>query len=165
MDLRPISDWTTYLAVQAGAAATLTGLVFVAVSLNVGKIMSFPGLSSRAGESLLQLLDVFFISSLALIPGQSPRVLGLEVLIIAAISWIAQVGGQIRYMFNRAGHPLTWLTVRAIASQLATVPFCIAAVEFIGGSPYPLYWLAIGSAFSVASALFTAWVLLIEILR
>ena len=49
MDPRPIAEWNTYLAVQAGAAATLTGLVFVAVSLNLNRIMSFPGLSSRAG--------------------------------------------------------------------------------------------------------------------
>jgi hypothetical protein len=165
MDPRPISEWSTYLAVQAGAAATLTGLVFVAVSLNVNRIMSFSGLSSRAGESLLQLLGVFFISSVALIPGQSARVLGIEVLLIAAISWIAQIAGQIRYMLNRTGHPLTWLIFRAIGAQLAILPVFIAGVEFIGGSPHGAYWLVLGFTFSFIAALFSAWVLLIEILR
>jgi len=165
MDLHSISEWTTYLAVQAGAAATLTGLVFVAVSLNLGKIISFPGLSSRAGESLLQLLDVFFISSVALIPGQSPQLLGLEVFLIGFVSWIAQVTGQIRYLFNRAGHPFAWLTFRAIGAQLATLPLCIGGVELIGNSHHSLYWLAFGFMFSFIAALFSAWVLLIEILR
>src|SRR5277367_4313945 len=163
MDLHPIAEWTTYLAVQAGAAATLTGLVFVAVSLNVNRIMSFPGLSSRAGESLLQLLDVFFISSIALIPGQSAKPFGLEVLLIGTVSWMAQVTGQVRYLFNRTGHPLTWLTVRAIGAQLETLPFYVAGVENIGGSPHALYWLVFGFTFSFIAALFSAWVLLIEI--
>jgi hypothetical protein len=136
MDAHSISEWTTYLAVQAGAAATLTGLVFVAVSFNLSKIISFPGLSSRAGESLLQLLDVFFISSVALVPGQSPKLLGLEVFLIGFVSWIAQVSGQLRYLFNRAGHPLTWLACRAVGAQLATLPFCIGGVEMMGGLPH-----------------------------
>ncbi len=165
MDQHSISEWTAYLAVQAGAAATLTGLVFVAVSLNLSKIISFPGLSSRAGESLLQLLDVFFISSVALIPGQSPKLLGLEVFLIGFVSWVAQVTGQVRYFFNRAGHPLTWLTFRAIGAQLATLPFCIGGVEMIGSSPHSFYWLAVGFTFSFVAALFSAWVLLVEILR
>jgi hypothetical protein len=165
MNPRPIAEWTTYLAVQAGAAATLTGLVFVAVSLNLKKVVTFPGLSSRAGESLLQLLDVFFISSFALIPGQPAKLLGIEVFAIALFSWTAQVTGQIHYIFNRSGHPLTWLTFRALGAQLATLPFCVAGVEIFGGSPHALYWLAFGFTFSVISALFTAWVLLIEILR
>jgi hypothetical protein len=165
MELRPIAEWTTYLAVQAGAAATLTGLVFVAVSLNLKKIVSFPGLSSRAGESLLQLLNVFFISGFALIPGQPPKLLGIEVFAIGLISWTVQIRGQIHYLFNRAGHPLTWITYRALAAQLATLPFCIAGVELFGGSPHGLYWLAFGFTFSFMAALFTSWVLLVEILR
>jgi hypothetical protein len=54
--------------VQAEAAATLTGLVFVAVSINLAKIIAFPGLPSRAAESILQFLQVLFICTVALIP-------------------------------------------------------------------------------------------------
>src|ERR1700683_3177372 len=54
-----IAEWTTLFAVQAGAAATLTGLVFVAFSINQSKIMTYPGLPGRALESILQLLEVF----------------------------------------------------------------------------------------------------------
>jgi hypothetical protein len=161
----PIAEWNTYLAVQAGAAATLTGLVFVAVSLNVKPILSNTGLPSRAAESLFQLLSVFFIASLALVPGQSPRILGLEVFFIGLASWTAQVTGQIRYLFNRSGHPLTWLTYRALGGQFATLPYCVAGVEIFIGSPGTLYWLAFGFTASFVAALFSAWVLLVEILR
>ncbi len=161
----PIADWSTYLTVQAGAAATLTGLVFVAVSLNVSRILSNAGLPSRAAESLVQLLGIFFISSIALVPRQSARLLGTEVLLIGFVSWLVQVTGQIRYMFNRSGHPLTWLTWRALLTQIATLPFCIAGVEIFIGSPGSLYWLVLGFIASFIAALFSAWVLLVEILR
>jgi len=55
----PISEWQTLVAVQAGAAATLTGLVFVAVSINLARILETPGLSGRAAESILHFLQVF----------------------------------------------------------------------------------------------------------
>lgn len=161
----PIAEWSTYLAVQAGAAATLTGLVFVAVSLNINRIINFSGLPSRAAESLIQLLGVFFISSIALVPGQSAKLLGAEVFLIGFVSWMAQVIGQIRYMFNRAGHPLTWLTWRALGTQIATLPFCISGVEIFIGSPGALSWLVLGFIASFIAALFSAWVLLVEILR
>ena len=161
----PIDEWITYFAVQAGAAATLTGLVFVAVSLNVKAILSNTGLPGRAAESLLQLLSVFFIASLALIPGQATNALGIEVFFIGFASWIAQVSGQIRYMKNRTGHPLTWLTYRALGTQVATLPYCIGGVEIFIGSRGALYWLAGGFIASVITALFSAWVLLVEILR
>jgi hypothetical protein len=66
----PLSEWQTLFAVQAGAAATLTGLVFVAVSINLAKIIEYPGLTARAAESILQFLQVFFICTALLIPGQ-----------------------------------------------------------------------------------------------
>ena len=161
----PIADWSNYLEVQAGAAATLTGLVFVAVSLNVSRIIGNSGLPSRAAESLLQLLGVFFISSIALVPGQSSKMLGSEVFLIGLASWTAQVTGQIRYMFNRKGHPLTWLTWRALGTQIATLPFCVGGVEIFIGSPGALLWLVPGFIASFVAALFSAWVLLVEILR
>lgn len=63
-----IAEWSTLLAVEAGSAATLTGLVFVALSVNLPKITNFPGLAGRAAESLLQFLEVFLISTMALVP-------------------------------------------------------------------------------------------------
>lgn len=43
-----LADWQTLFAVQAGAAATLTGLGFVAVSINLPRIIETPGPPGRA---------------------------------------------------------------------------------------------------------------------
>jgi len=167
MQLPFIAEWSTFLAVEAGAAATLTGLVFVAVSLNLQKIMSFPGLPGRAGESILQLLQIFFIATILLVPGQPLRLLALEILLIAAVSWAAQVAGQIHYRRSAKDHPLSWVLFRAIFTQAATLPFCIAGLGLLFGYGHlhALYWIVPGVIFSFVGAVFSAWVLLIEILR
>jgi hypothetical protein len=163
--MSPLSEWQTLLAVQSGAAATLTGLVFVAVSINLGRIMAVPGLPGRAGESIVQFLQVFFVATVALIPRQPFAVLASEILVIGLVSWATQLIGQVRYLRSRAGHPWSWLITRAIMSQFATVPFCVGGVLLLLGNPDGLYWLVPGFTFSFIAGVTSAWVLLVEILR
>ncbi len=165
MNYESIAQWNTFLAVQAGAAATLTGLVFVAFSINQSKIMEYPGLPGRAMESLLQFLGVFLISTVALIPRQSERSLAIDVLAIAVPLWAAQVVGQIRYLMLRAGHPKWWFVNRAVLSQLAAAPCLVAGILLWLGNPEALYWLVPGFVFSFLAGIVSAWVLLVEILR
>jgi modulator of FtsH protease len=161
----PLAEWQTFLAVQAGAAATLTGLVFVAVSINLGRIIAIPGLSGRARDSLVQLLQVFFVSTAALVPRQPAALLAAEVLGISVVSWIAQVIGQIQYGRVRAGHPRLWLITRVVAGQIATVPLCVAGVLLLRENPNGIYWLVPGFILSFIAGVTSAWVLLVEILR
>jgi hypothetical protein len=161
----PISEWQTLLAVQAGAAATLTGLVFVAVSINLGKIVAIPGLPGRAAESLLQFLKVFFICTVALIPRQPITEVALGILGIALFSWGMQVAWHIRYARSRSGHPKLWLMIRIVQTQLASVPLFIAGAQLLLWPPAGLYWLVPGFAFSFIAGVANAWVLLIEVVR
>jgi hypothetical protein len=151
--------------VQAEAAATLMGLVFVAVSINLQKIMSFPGLPGRAGESILQLFQVFLISTVCLVPEQSSRTLAIEVLAISLSSWIVQLVMLRSYLRIMGDHPKSWITYRAALSQLATIPFLVAGLMLLEGSETALYWLVPGFVFSFVAAVISAWVLLVEILR
>ena len=160
-----IVEWNTLLAVEAGAAATLTGLVFVAVSINLSRIMTIPGLSGRAAESILQFLEVFTISTFALIPRQSEHALAIEFLSIGVIWWAVQVGSQISYVLQRAGHPWSWIVYRVVFTQLATIPYCVAGIALFWGVPGALYWLVPGFVFSFLAGVVGAWVLLVEILR
>jgi len=160
-----LSEWQTLLAVEAGAAATLTGLVFIAVSLNLSRILTIAGLTGRAGESLVQFLQIFFVASFALIPGQRAPMLGIEILVVSLFSWAVQITGQIRYARSRSGHPRSWLVIRVVMSQFATLPFCIAGVLLLLGNAAGMYWLVPGFVFSFAAGVVSAWVLLVEILR
>src|SRR5580704_17716086 len=100
--MNTLADWQTLFAVQAGAAATLTGLVFVAVSINLPRILETPGLPGRAAESMLQFLQVFFASSAVLMPRQSLIALGCEIVGVTTLAWWGQLVSQIRYARMRS---------------------------------------------------------------
>jgi hypothetical protein len=163
--MSPLLEWQTLYALQAGAAATLTGLVFVAVSINLSKIVAFVGLPGRAAESIFQFLQVFFICTATLIPRQPFPSLGREILAIALFSWIMQLAWQIRYARLRSGHPKLWLMIRIAQTQLASVPFFVAGFYLLTGSAIGLYWLVPGFAFSFLAGVANAWVLLVEVVR
>ena len=145
--------------------ATLTGLVFVAVSINLARIISGPGLPGRAFEALAQLLQVFFIASFALIPHQSRELLAGETLAIAVLSLACQVISQSRYARQRAGHPRAWLVTRTVISLCSTLPFFIGGFMVMFGQAGWICGLVIGIVLSFIAAVLGAWILLIEILR
>ncbi len=161
----PLSEWQALLAVQAGAAATLTGLVFVSVSINLAKIIAFPGLPSRAAESIVQFLQVFFICTAMLIPRQPTTAIAAEILVIALFSWIMQNIAHVRYARSRSGHPRLWLIIRIVQTQLASIPLFIGCVYLLLDLPAGLYWLVPGFAFSFVAGVANAWVLLVEVNR
>jgi hypothetical protein len=165
LDAISIAAWSNYLSVLAGAAATLTGLVFVAVSINLSRVLSVPGLTGRAAESLMQLFGVLIISTTALIPLQTPVALGAEILALGSALWLVQTVLQVRYVRSKTGHPRAWAATRMAQTQFASIPFCISGILLLRGSPAGLYWLAPGCIFSLVAGALNAWVLLVEILR
>lgn len=160
-----INEWSTFLSAQASASASLTGLVFVAVSINLARVISVPGLVGRAAESIIQLFGVFIISTVGLVPKQSGDSLGVEILALASVFWLLQTLLQVMYMKRRSGHPLLWLMSRVIQTQLGSIPFFVSGVLLIRGSSTGMDWLVPGFILSLLSGVVNAWVLLIEILR
>ena len=83
MSAYELADWADFAVASAGAAAALTGLLFVAVSINLTRMLEFPHLLDRAAGTLGLLLTVLLVSVVMLAPGQPRLAVGVE---IAAIS-------------------------------------------------------------------------------
>jgi len=160
-----LSEWQTLLSMQAGAAATLTGLVFVAASINLTKIVATPLLTVRVVESLVQFLQVFFVCSVMIVPHQSSFALAIEILVVSFMSWAMQILGFIRYHRARLGNPHWWLGLRLAVTHFSTIPFFVVAIGLLLGLNNALYWAVPGFCFSFVAGLFNSWVLLIEVAR
>jgi len=74
------SEWSDLFVATAGASAALAGLVFVAVSINLARVVQFSDLPDRALATVLFLVSVLLVSIIGLIPGQSNLALGIELL-------------------------------------------------------------------------------------
>jgi hypothetical protein len=160
-----MAGWDNFLIAEVGASATLTGLIFVGVSINLTKIVSLPQLPSRALEALLLLGTVLLVSSLLLVPGQPRALVSLELLAVALGAWVTITLLDVR-IWRKVAVPYRTRTLTLIVmNQVALLCYVAAAVAvgFTGGPG--LYWLVPAVLLSFLKALLDAWVLLVEINR
>ncbi|HEX3820594.1 MAG TPA: hypothetical protein VHW45_09685 [Candidatus Sulfotelmatobacter sp.] len=158
-----LQPWNNFFSAELGAAAALTGLLFVAVSINLARILQFPHLPARAAEALLDLLSVMIVSTFALIPRQGMINLGIEIAATGFFLWISHTVALTRARkFDRA---YVRLRIRLLVNQLPPLPFIVAGMLLVFGRPSGMYWIVPGTLLSFAAGIFGAWVLLVEIQR
>jgi modulator of FtsH protease len=157
--------WSTFFSAEVGASAALTGLIFVAVSINLAQIVDQSRLVTRAAKALFGLTGVLIASTLCLVPAQRPAVLGCELTVMGIILWIAVTVTQ-----YGSSHKNPYVTQRqhvfhSVLAQVSTLPFAVGGISLLLGRGGGLYWLLVGTVFSFVAGLIDAWVLLIEIQR
>jgi hypothetical protein len=159
------AGWTDFLVAAAGATAALAGLVFVALSINLTRIISLPGVAGRAGESIIILAGALIGALLALVPGQPPARLGLLFALLWLPVWGVPTAIQIRAIRHRNYYRLHYAIVRFVLYQATTLPLLLTALSLAGYLAGGLMWFAVVVLLSLIVALLNAWVLLVEILR
>ncbi len=160
-----MNEWHDLFVATAGAAAALTGLIFVGVSISLSKILATPTLPTRALLSIILLLTILIYSILLLVPDQSLRKLGIEILTIGIPAWAVVVVMDITTMrkIDKQYRPQhVW---NMFIDQLALVPYIITGVLIFTVGEAGMYWIVPAFIFSFIKAVLDAWVLLVEIHR
>ena len=160
-----VAPWANFLIAEVGATAALTGLIIVAVSINLQHILSFPQLPGRAAEMLIMLVGALLVCSFGLMPGQSVKMLGGEIVAVGLLMTVAPIVIQARQLPVLKTQPLTWWLWRSIVALCAAVPVLVGGLYLVTGTGHGLYWVAAGVLVTLAATVWNAWVLLIEILR
>ncbi len=164
MNAYTTSGWENFFVAEVGASAALTGLLFVAVSINLSRVLAYPQLPGRAGETLVILLGALATATFGLVPGQSCPALGGEILAVAAVAWLFPITLQLRARGAQAGQT-HWMLTRVVTHELAALPFVACGASLLARSGGGLYWLVPGMVFTFTASVANAWVLLVEIQR
>jgi hypothetical protein len=156
--------WHDFFVMVGGAAAALTGLVFVALSINLTTIADDATHRYRAIGTLNGFMAAFALCAFGLMQGQSSQALGLgwiAVAIYALIVYdygIAKAQDQGR---SRAG----LISYRIFIGNGLYVAQVAGATVLALGSDFGIYVAAIALIASIAYTTTGAWLLLMGVHR
>jgi hypothetical protein len=160
-----MGSWQTLFATQAGVGAALTGLVFVALSINLKQILAIPSLANRAGEALLLLLLPVINGLVGVLPQTSSRAVGGELLAVALTLWVIVSLILARARKDGHGRPAHEFAIRVGTAEAAVVPAIVAGCLLLTGNLDGMWWQAAATILCIVAGVADAWVLLVEILR
>jgi modulator of FtsH protease len=160
-----ISDWSTFFSAEVGASATLAGLVIVAISINLSRILEIGHLPARAAESLFSLMTVFATCSVAIFPGISLTKFGASALVFALLSLAFGARNQWAWHSTIRASMIQEQITSGVLRLASTLPIIAGGAMLVDHAPEGATVVAIGLIVSLAAAMMNAWVLLVEIIR
>lgn len=160
-----LPEWEPFLLAVVGAAAVLSGLMFVGVSINLERVLQGPGvITARAAETLGTLVLAIVTGSLALVP--QPIVgLGAEVVALTVLLLVATTRSQVLHHRNHRDAPRSWLLTRSISTLSCCIPSLVGGIVLLADDPHGVYGIAVAALLAISGCVYNAWVLLIEIAR
>lgn len=161
---RKLADWQTFYATVAGATATLTGLLFVSLSINRERLATAENrvFLRLARRSFGDYIFVLAVSLVALIPKQGSDAFAIT-LIGLGISRLVRTLRESRHPIYRH---LTQRTATEIAAEYAAplascLGMCAIGVAIYLGQYAAIYWLVVILLELMTTATRNAWRLLL----
>ncbi|HWR84636.1 MAG TPA: hypothetical protein VN200_01445 [Rhodoglobus sp.] len=157
-----MAAWSDFNVAMAGAAAALAGLIIVAMSVNVQKVLTSPSLTARGAASIAALVFAVVATGLALIPDQPTWLLGVELLVPLLLAAAVEVQA-VRQI--AAGQGVEAKTLKIAVGLAPVAAFAVGTGLLIAGIADGFVAIAIGCLAAIAAAVLYAWVALVEVLR
>lgn len=160
-----LEPWRDFYTLAGTAAATLMGLLFVAVSLRP-KIMADggpEGLRAWAGQTMSNLIALLIVSLVCMMPDLDAVTFATAVIVLGA-QGLARGAWRLRAI-ARDPDP-TWTLANVVwRGVLPVAAYAIAiwvGLDILRGPPDALEWLVVVAFLLVSASAGAAWSLLIE---
>jgi hypothetical protein len=155
-------QWHDFFVMVGGGAVVLTGLVFVALSLNVNVVTHDATHRYRAIDTLTAMTGIFVICAFALMGGQDHRAVGIEWLVVAAISIAVYLHGYVQAV--RRGGSIAWLRKRrVIVAAVLYLTQLVGAALLVADQIAGLYVAAVAMVAAMTLMISGAWLLLVGV--
>jgi hypothetical protein len=163
-----LEKWATFATVAGTAAAGLTGLLFVAVSIRTDVLARSKELRNRAAQTLALFVTALFATILLSIPGQTYRVLGAELVALGIIAGVghllldrgAEEGPSSR---DSGAHALASILDAVSPNAITSTLLLVAGVLLIFDVHAGLDVLVLPILAALAGGVTSAWLLLTKI--
>ena len=159
-DIYRPEEWHDFFIMVGGAAAALTGLVFVALSLNLDAAIRDATHRHRSIGTIGNFAGIFMLCAFALMGGQGHVAIGIEWLVVSSGAGVIYVNGY-RQARAGGGSPSTLSAVRTATGTALYVSLAVGAVLLAVGASAGLYIAAVAMILLGAYSITGAWLLLI----
>jgi hypothetical protein len=133
-----LEPWSNFFILVGTGSATLAGLVFVALTINLRGVARDATHRYRAINMLTGFASVFLISALALMGRQPAFAVGIEWLVIAALATAINTYGYIQ-AFRMRSSLYALSKVRMVGGTLGYLGQVVGAILLIADIPAGIY--------------------------
>ena len=155
--------WETFAGISGTAAAALTGLLFVAVSIRIAYIAKSQELRNRAAQTLSLFGTVLIVSLLIAIPRQAPPTLGAELVVLAVITGAGLYILGLRAKGDRSNQAIAPVLEAVTPTTVTSLLLLASGIVLAFDVPAGLYVLVVPVLIALVSGIVSAWLLLTKI--
>ena len=156
------ADWQGFAEMTGAASGALTGLLFVAVSLNATRIAGHRGLRASAAQTLVMFLVPLAMAAALLAPGQADWALGAELIVVGLVtSWILLAIRRVKRSLTDDDKNLIAIFNRRGPNVILMLLFTASGISLACGLSDGLYLLLPASLVAMISGVLNAWYFLL----
>lgn len=153
-------QWGNFFVLVGTGSAALTGLVFVALTINLKGIAQDATHRYRAINMLSGFTAAFVLSALALMGQQTYRTVGLEWLLVSLFAAAINTNGYIQG-YRLAGSRYALNVVRVVGGSACYLAQIIGSFVFILGAKAGIYVAAVALVVNFYFLVSGSWLLII----
>jgi hypothetical protein len=157
-------EWNNFFVLVGTGSAALTGLVFVAMSINLKGVVKDATHTYRAINMLCGFTAAFLVGCFALMGDQTNRTLGVEWLAVAALAAAINTNGYIQG-FRKTGSRYALSLGRIAGGSACYLGQIIGSLVLFFGSSAGIYLAAIAMIANFCFLISGSWLLIVGTLE